>query len=156
MTRGREDKVAHLVAENLERYAPHRPLQAALADLRAAWTRQQDLRSALDRAKSRHHFMAKADYGEPAHVAEFQAVVDEIRDLLTTATNQVRVLHEPAIRSLPPGRVKQEHGAWLQQRRHEQQAAQAGWETVNHPRPGPGRPPYGYPSTSDRGRGISR
>ena len=78
MTRGREDNVAHLVAENLddarqlwvetfgrdradlgpghaarraaedlERYAPHRPLEAALADLRAAWTTEQDLRHAL-------------------------------------------------------------------------------------------------------------
>ena len=80
MTRGRENNVAHLVAEDhddarkqwvetfsrdradlgpshaatraaedLERYAPHRPLQVALGDLRAAWSRQQDLRSAMAR-----------------------------------------------------------------------------------------------------------
>ena len=94
MTRGREDNVAHLVAENLddarqlwvetfgrdradlgpahaaqraaedlERYAPHRPLESALADLRAAWTDEQDLRDALARCQNRHDFMA-AD-GEP-------------------------------------------------------------------------------------------
>jgi len=191
MTRGRENNVAHLVAENLddarqlwtetfsrdradlgpthaarraaedlERYAPHRPLEAALADLRAAWTTERRLRGVLGRAENRHFFLTED--GEPAtpYVAELRAQIDELRDQLTTATNQVRAhLHEPAIRSLPTGRVKQEHAAWLQQRRHEEQAAQAGLETVNSPRRSPsshGRPPYGYSSTPDRGRGISR
>jgi len=161
MTRGREDNVAHLVAEDLdearqvwvetfsrdgadlgpahaaqraaedlERYAPHRPLEAALVDLRAAWTRQQDLRSALPLAERRLHFMA--GYGDPAYLAEFEAVVDEIRDQLTTATNQVHaILHEPAIRSLPLGRVEHEHADWLQQRQQAQRLAQASQETVN-------------------------
>jgi exodeoxyribonuclease V alpha subunit len=38
---------ARRAAEDLERYAPHRPLEPALADLRAAWTTEQDLRGAL-------------------------------------------------------------------------------------------------------------
>ena len=133
MTRGREDNVAHLIAENLDdarqlwvetfsrdradlgpghaamraaedldRYAPQRPLEAALGDLRAAWTRQQDLRSALARTERQRHFMA--GFGDPAYEAEFQAAVDEIRDELTNATHQVHaLLHEPALRSLPPG-----------------------------------------------------
>ena len=151
MTRGRENNTAHLVAENLddarqswvetfgrdradlgpghaaqraaedlERYAPHRPLQAALGDLRAAWTRQQDLRSVLPRAVRQHRLVAR--YGEPAHVAEFRAAVDDIREQLTTATGQVHaLLHEPTLRSLPPARVKQEHDHWLQDREHKRQ-----------------------------------
>ncbi len=94
MTRGREENLAHLVAEDLDearrswvetfsrdradlgpghaairaaedldRYAPHRPLQAALDDLRAAWTRQQDLRSAMALADRQRRFMAR--YGDP-------------------------------------------------------------------------------------------
>ena len=152
-------------AEELDRYAPHRPLDAALTDLRAAWTAEQDLQAALVRAESRHQFMAgdfMAGDGEAAaaHLAEFQAAVDQLRDRLSTATDQVRArLHEPAIRSLPPGRIDQERADWLQHRQHAQQAARAGWETFNHPRPSRDRPPYGgYPSTPDRGRGtgISR
>jgi hypothetical protein len=187
MTRGRDNNVAHLVADNvddarrlwvetfgrdradlgpahaarraaedLDRYAPHRPLDAALADLRAAWTVQQHLRAALVRAESRHQFIASD--GEAAYVAEFQAAVDELRDRVVTATDQVRArLHEPAIRSLTPGRIEQEHADWLQHRHRAQQAARAGSETFNHPRPNHGRPPYGgYPSTPERGRGISR
>jgi conjugative relaxase-like TrwC/TraI family protein len=154
---------ARRAADDLERYAPHRPLDAALADLRAAWTVQQHLRGALARAESRHQFMAgdfSAGDGDTAwpHLAEYQAAVDQLRDRLATATDQVRArLHEPAIRSLPPGRIDQERAAWLQARQHAQQAAQASWETSNHPRPGRDRPPYGgYPSTPERGRGISR
>ena len=188
MTRGRDDNVAHLVAENLddarkpfndtfgrdradlgpghaaqraaedvERYAPHRPLEAALADLRAAWTAEHDLRRVLDRTEHRHHLLAA--YGEPAatRVTEINAEIDELRDLLATATNKVRArLHEPAIRSLPPGQVEQEHADWLQQRRHVQLAARARWEALNNPRPSSGQPLYGYPSTPDRGRGIGR
>jgi hypothetical protein len=185
MTRGRENNLAHLVAENhddarqhwidtfgrdradlgpahaaqraaedLERYAPHRPLEAALADLRAAWSTERALRDALARCESRHLFMA--EYGEPdaTWATELNAHIDKLRNQLTTATDQVRAsLHEPAIRSLPPGRVEQEHADWLQHRRH---AGQAGWETFTHPLPSRGRPPYSYPSTPERGRGISR
>ena len=187
MTRGRETNVAHLVAEDLddarqqwietfsrdradlgpghaamraaedlERYAPHRPLEAALGDLRAAWSTQQDLRSALPRAERQHKFMA--GYGDSAYAAEFQAAVDELRDELATATAQVHtLLREPALRSLPPGRVKHERDDWLQDRQAEQQlAAEAHWEERNNPRPRPGRPPYGYQSPPDPGRGISR
>ncbi len=188
MTRGREDNVAHLVAENLdearqlwietfgrdradlgpahaarraaedlERYAPHRPLEAALGDLRAAWTYEQDLRGALARCESRYHFMA-AD-GEPpaAWAAADRADRNELRDQLTTATDQVRAcLHEPAIRSLPPGRIEQEHADWLQHRKHEQRLAQAGQEALTRSRPRGGQPTPGYPGTPDRGRGISR
>ena len=187
MTRGREDNVAHLVAENrddarqlwvetfardradlgpghaahraaedVERYAPHRPLEAALGDLRAAWTRQQDLRSAMAGVKRQRRFMA--GYGDPDYEARFQAVVEEIREQLTTATGQVHaLLHEPALRSLPPGRVQQERDDWRQDRQAEQRlAADAHWEERNHPRPSPGRPPYGHQGTPDRGRGIGR
>ncbi len=160
MTRGRDDNVAHLVAddlddargqwvetfgrdradlgpehaaqraaEDLDRYAPHRPFEAALADLRAAWATQRELEHALARSEMRHAFMT--DYGDeaPDLVADFQARVDEVREQLAAATDQVRArLHEPAIRSLPPGRLEQEHADWLQHQQHAEQALQAGWE----------------------------
>ena len=190
MTRGRENNVAHLVAENLddarqlwietfgrdradlgpahaaqraaedlERYAPHRPLEAALADLRAAWTdRTRPTRCPGPLPRAATHFMAAIGEPDPTWVAELDAQIDELRDQLTTATDQVRAsLHEPAIRSLPPGRVEQEHADWLQHRRDgsNKQPKPAG-RRLNRPRPSRGRPPYGYPSTPDRGRGISR
>ncbi|CAN5255604.1 MobF family relaxase [soil metagenome] len=188
MTRGREDNVAHLVAENLddarnlwndtfgrdradlgpahaaqraaedvERYAPHRPLNAALTDLRAAWTDERDLKGAIGRTERRRDLMAC--YGEPVatRVTEINAEIDELRDLLATASSKVRtLLHEPAIRSLPSGRIEQEHADWLQQRQQAQQAARARWEAFNTPRPSGGQRDPGYVRTPDRGRGIGR
>ena len=67
------------------------------------------------------------------------------------------LLHEPALRSLPPGRVKQEHDDWLQDREHERQlAAQAHWKKRNTLRASHDQPPNGYSHTPDRGTGISR
>lgn len=186
MTRGREDNVAHLVAEDLdearqqwvetfsrdradlgpthaaqraaedlERYAPHRPLQVALGDLRAAWSRQQDLRSAMAGADRQRRFMA--GYGDPDYDARFQAVAEEIRKDLTSATGQVHaLLHEPALRSLPAGRIGQERADWLQQRAAEHQVAQVGQEAVNRLRRTLSQPTTGYSSAPDRGRGIGR
>ena len=188
MTRGREDNVAHLVAqdldearqlwvetfgrdradlgpadaarraaEDLERYAPHRPIEAALGDLRAAWTDQEGLRGALAYCERRHDFMAA--YGEPsaAWAAASRTDQDELRAQLTAATDQVRAcLHEPAIRSLPAGRVEQEHADWLQHREHEQELARAGQEALTRSRRTRAQPTSGYPSTPDRGRGIGR
>ena len=151
---------AHAVqraAEDLERYAQHRPLEPALADLRAAWTDEQDLRDALTRHQNGHALMAGIGEPDPTWVAELTAQIKELRDQLTTATNQVRAsLLEPAIRSLPPGRVEQEHADWLQYRRDEQQLAQADWEALSGPGPSRSRPSYGHPSTPDRDLGISR
>ena len=85
------------------------------------------------------------------------AHIEDLRDQLTTVADQVRFrLHEPAIRSLPLGRVEQEHADWLQHIRQAEQGAQAGWETTDGPRPSRGRPPYGYPGSPERGRGVSR
>ena len=188
MTRGREDNVAHLVAEDhddarqawietfgrdradlgpahaamraaedLERYAPHRPLEPALADLRAAWTDEQDLRDTLTRYENRQALMAEIGEPDPTWVAELTDQIDELGDQLTTATDQVRArLLEPAIRSLPAGRVEQEHTDWLQDRRDEQQEAQATWEHLTPSRPSHGRAPYRYPNTPGTDRGISR
>jgi len=188
MTRGREDNVAHLVAENLddarklfketfgrdradlgpghaaqratedvERYAPHRPLEPALADLRAAWTEEHDLRGAISRAELRRDHMAA--YGEPAatRVTAINTDIAELNGLLAAASSQVRTrLHEPAIRTLPTGWVEQEHADWLQQRQQAQLAARARWDALNKPRPSSGHPDPSYLRTPDRGRGIGR
>lgn len=185
MTRGREENVAHLVAEDLDharhqwvevfgrdradlgpahaslraaedvqRYAPQRPLKTALGDLRAAWADQEDLRAALARYQNRHVLMAELGEPDPTWVTELDAKIDELRGLVTTATTKVHaLLHEPAIRSLPPGRIEQEHADWLQDRERQLAAAQ---DTRIHPEHRHGRPPYGYPRRPDRGRGISR
>jgi exodeoxyribonuclease V alpha subunit len=143
-------------AQDLERYAPHRPLEPALADLRAAWTDEQDLRDALARYQNRHALMAEIGEPDPTWVAELTAQIDELRDQLSIATDRVRAsLLEPAIRSLPRGRVEQENAGWLQDRR-EQQLVQSGWEERRSPGPSRGRPSYGHPNTPDRGRGVSR
>ena len=148
---------ARRAAEDLERYAQHRPLEAALGDLRAAWTTEQDLRHALARCESSYDFMAADGAPPAAWAADNRAEREELRAELSTATNQMRaLLHEPAIRSLPPGRVEQEHADWLQDRHHDQQLAQADWKTRTYPRPNGRHPTPGYPSTTDRGRGISR
>ena len=89
---------------------------------------EQDLRDALARCREPPR-TSWPSYGEPdpTWIAELHAEVDELRDQLTTATNQVRaLLHEPAIRSLPPGRIEQEHADWLQDRRA---------RTASRPRP---------------------
>ncbi len=149
---------ARRAAEDLDRYAPHRPLEPALADLRAAWRTEQDLHDALARCESRYGSMAT--YGEPpaAWVAANRAYQDRLRDQLTTATAQVRTrLAEPAIRSLPRGRLDQEHDHWLQDRRDEQQEAQAASERLTRSqRAARNQAPYRSPGTPDRGRGISR
>ncbi len=108
---------ARRAAADVERYAPHRPLDVALAELRAAWTKEDQLRGAVRRATQRRNMVAYYGPETAERVAEIDAEIAEYRGLLDTARNQVRIrLHEPAIRSLPPGRIEQEHGAWAQNR----------------------------------------
>ena len=149
---------ARRAAEDLDRYAPHRPLEVALADLRGAWADEQELRAALARYQHRHVLMAEIGEPDPDWVAELNDQIDELRDLVTNATHEVHaLLHEPAIRSLPPGRIDQEHADWLQNRREAQQhAAKAHRDRLNRPRPSHDQQPYGYQSRPDPDRGISR
>ncbi len=186
MTRGRDDNVVHLVADNaadaramweatfgrdradlgpadaarraatdVERYAPHRPLPVALADLRAAWTTEHNLRDAIGRTTRRRD--AVASFGDPAagRVAAIDADLDDLTGQLNAATRQVRRrLLEPAIRTLPPGRIDQEHTDWLQQRHQAQQDARKrrrAQQAVRSPQPTPD-----YRRTPDRGWGIGR
>jgi hypothetical protein len=101
--------------------------------------------------------MAEIGEPDPTWVAEPTDQIDELRDQLTTATDQVRArLLEPVIRSLPAGRVEQEHADWLQDRRNEQQEAQATWEHLTPSRPSHDRAPYRYRSTQATDRVISR
>lgn len=98
-----------------------------------------------------------AVYGDvtAGRVTEIDADLAELTDELHAASKQVRIrLHEPAIRTLAPGRIEQERADWLQQRRQSQQAAQQRWtahQTAHSHKPYPG-----YMRTPDRGRGIGR
>jgi len=56
---------ARRATSDVERYAPQRPLDVALAELRAAWTREDQLRGAIRRATHRRDSVAA--YG---HVAD--------------------------------------------------------------------------------------
>ena len=151
---------AQRAAHDVERYAPHRPLDAALADLRAAWTEEHDLRGEISDAESRRDQLAA--FGEPAaaRVAVINTDIADLNGLLGAASSQVRTrLHEPAIRSLPTGRVEQERAGWLQQRKaaqQAQQAARARWDAVNNPRSSSHQPDPGYMRTPDNRRGIGR
>ncbi len=108
---------ARRAATDVERYAPHRPLDVALAGLQAAWTKEDQLRGAVRRATQRRNMVAYYGPETAERVVEIDAEIAEYRGLLDTASDQVRTrLHEPAIRSLPPGRIEQEHAAWAQDR----------------------------------------
>ncbi len=137
MTRGREDNMAHLVAENLDearqvwvetfgrdradlgpahaahvrqaedldRYAPHRPLHVALSRPARRLGRPNKTYESPWTATSSAASSWPATAILTPTVARFQAHIEELRDLdLTAATHQVHaLLHEPALRSLPPG-----------------------------------------------------
>ena len=204
MTRGRENNVAHLVADDVEearalwdaalgrdradlgpaqaarraaadvdRYAPHRPLVAALAELRAAWKTEHDLLDSIRSTTRRRDLLIsyaatrEAVYGhrndvDDLRVSEIEAEVVELTDHLHAAREQVRLrLREPAVRTLPPGRIDEEHADWLGHRHEAKQArraAQERWQAQQAPRrPDLGDPGYpGYPRTPDRGYGIGR
>ncbi len=98
----------------------------ALAELQAAWTKEDQLRGAIRRATNRRDSVAAYGHVVDARVAEIDAEIAEYRGLLDTARGQVRIrINEPAIRSLPPGRVEQEHAAWAQNRADAAMAARA-------------------------------
>ncbi|MGH3472059.1 MAG: AAA family ATPase [Nocardioidaceae bacterium] len=146
---------AQRAAEAVERYAPHRALATALVELRAAWKAEQDLRDAVRRTTRRRDAVARYGDVTAARVAEIHADIAELTDELDVASKQVRArLHEPAIRTLLPGRIEQERGEWLQQRRRAQEAARERWkvqqDSTTHER-------YSrYSRTPDRGLGIGR
>lgn len=180
MTRGRDDNVAHIVAETsrtagrsgmprlpevgpthaarraaeeVEWYAPHRPLATALAELRAAWTQEENTRGAIRRATQRRD--AVAAYGQAAagRVAEINVEIAEYAAELDAASSQVRVrLQEPVIRSLPPGRVEQERTDWRQHRDRARKAAVEERRRREAARRQEFEPSHGR--NPDRGRGI--
>lgn len=115
---------ARRAAEDVERYAPHRPLDVALEELRAAWTKEDQLRGAVRRATQRRNLVAFYGPETAERLAEIDVEIAEYRGLLDTARDQVRIrLHEPAIRSLPPGRLEQERTDWDQEHARARRAA---------------------------------
>ncbi|CUR54628.1 ATP-dependent exoDNAse (Exonuclease V) alpha subunit-helicase superfamily I member-like protein [metagenome] len=146
MTRGRDDNVAHLVAndiedaraqwneafsrdradlgptnaaqcaaEDVERYGEQRPLSAALADLRAAWTEEQRYRGAVERALWWRNRVASYGVRAADRVAEIDRDLAEERALLEAASGKVRErLREPVIRAMGTAGIKHEHAAWNQ------------------------------------------
>jgi len=149
---------ARQAADDVERYAPHRPLAAALAQLRTAWKTEQDLHEAIGRTMRRRD--AVAAYGDVTaeRVAEINTDLAELTGELHAAERQVRIrLHEPAIRTLVPGRVEQERADWLHQRRQAHQARRAAQERRKAQQATQSHEPYpGYTRTPERGRGIGR
>jgi exodeoxyribonuclease V alpha subunit len=146
---------ARRAAEDVERYAPHRPLVTALAELRAAWKTEQDFRDAIRSTTRRRDAVAVYGNATAGRVTEIDADLAELTDELHAASKQVRIrLHEPAIRTLAPGRIEQERAHWLHQRRQSRLAAQQRWkarQTAHSYEPYPG-----YMRIPDRGRGIGR
>ena len=188
MTRGREDNVAHLVAEDLddarqqwietfgrdradlgpahaarraaedlERYAPHRPLEAALGDLRAAWTTEQDLRDALARCESRYDFMAAdGDLPQPGPPTTAPRWTSFVTSSPPPPTRCAPSSTNPPSGPCHRARIEQEHADWLQDR--QPRTATSPSRLGDRALPPAQRPTVrsGYPSPPDRGRGISR
>jgi len=147
---------ARRAAADVERYAPHRPLDVALAELQAAWTKEDQLRGAIRRATHRRDSVAAYGHVTDARVAEIGAEITEYHELLDTARDQVRTrLHEPAIRSLPPGRIEREHAAWAQNRADAATAAGAERRAREESRRRELEHPYSYGQPRGPGPGIS-
>lgn len=145
---------ARRAAADLERYAPPRPLNVALAELRAAWTKEDQLRGAVRRASQRRDMVARHGPETAERVAEIDAELAEYRGLLNAAMDQVRVrLHEPAIRGFPPGRLEQERTDWQQQRA---QARRAATEVRRRAAERRHELNAGYRRAPDTGHGIGR
>ncbi len=73
---------ARRAASDVERYASHRPLDVALAELRAAWTKEDQLRGAVRRATQRRNMVAYYGPETAERVAEIDAEIAEYRGLL--------------------------------------------------------------------------
>ncbi len=147
---------ARRAAAEVERYAPHRPLDVALAELRAAWTKEDQLRGAVRRATQRRNMAASYGPETAERVAEIDAEIAEDRGLLDTGKDQVRTrLHEPTIRSLPPGRIEQEHAAWAQNRANAAMAAGAERRAREESRRHELDRSYSYGQPRSPGSGIS-
>ena len=146
---------ARRAAAEVERYAPHRPLDVALAELQASWTKEDQLRGAIRRVTHRRDSVAAYGHVADARVAQIDAEITEYRGLLDTARGQVRTrLHEPAIRSLPPGRIEQEHAAWAQSRADAAMAAGAERRAREESRRRELEHPYSYGQPRSPGQGI--
>ncbi len=140
-------------ADDLERYGALRPLPAALGQLRAAWSTEQDLRDQISNTAERRGIWI--GHGEPGQqrVAQLDHEIDVLTERLHDAIRQVEIrLREPAIRALPATRLESEHTDWLQGRRRDQQAArQAAWLAIHRPQTARSAPVPDYARPRDRG-----
>jgi len=132
-SRGRADlgpaHAAQRAAEDVERYGPQRPLSAALADLRAAWTEEQQYRGAVERTTQRRSVVAAYGAAAANRVAEIDEEITEYRGLVDAANGKVRErLREPAIRALGPARIADERTAWIQELAAARQAARNAYQ----------------------------
>ncbi len=190
MTRGRENNVAHLVAEDLddarqhwvetfgrdradlgpahaatraaedlERYAPHRPLEAALGDLRAAWTTEQDLRGALARCREppRLHGRHTANLPRPGPPTTAPRSTSFVTSSPPPPTRCAPSSTNPPSGPCPRAGSSKNTPTGSSTAEHEQQAG-PGRLGARQPSRGPAAADrrHGYPSTPERGRGISR
>ena len=145
---------ARRAAENVERYAPHRPLEVVLAELRTAWTKEDQLPGAVRRVTQRRNTVAFYGPETAERVAEIDVEIAENRRLLDAARDRVRVLlHEPAIRSLPPGWLEQERTDWDHERARARRAAGEHRRRASERRH---ELDEGYRRAPDTGHGIGR
>ena len=147
---------AQRAAEDVERYGAQRPLSAALADLRAAWTDEQQYRGAMQRTTKRRSVAAAFGAVAANRVAEIGEELAAYRGLVDAANGKVREqLREPAIRALGPARIEHELTAWIQELAAARQAAR----NAQQAREAAQRRQMqqdSYRSPPDTGRGISR
>jgi exodeoxyribonuclease V alpha subunit len=157
---------ARLAAHEASKYAIPRPLDAALADLRAEWTREGDLIESLDRWTPYRDRLAAAslrgqrpEFGyvrKPAEqLADTEQKVSQLVDALDAArARSQKLLGEPALLAQPPGRLAAEHDAWRADRNAERArqnaARRAQQEALRREKV---RMNLAYQPTQDHGRG---
>ncbi len=147
---------ARLAADEADRYGSLRPLERALADLRRAWTAEQDLHDRIDHRQRLLGVMWPYDNAAAWRILVVKRETVELTTQLRAAKSDVkRRLAEPAIRWLPPDRLIAERNSWLRKRRAQHQATRARKHAHTEPRTNPYElgPSYGRPNT---GPGIGR
>ena len=108
---------AQLAADDIARYGPARSVDTALAQLRAAWSKQAALAESLGRVDFLRQMSSGSQTAVPARPDELEDHAADLDARLQAVTDGVQaLLGEPLLRGLPPGRIDQERATWARQR----------------------------------------